>query len=669
MSRTVTVKVQPDHLEKLARCSAPVAVSELIWNALDADATRVEVCLHRGALGAIEEIRVEDDGHGIPHESAGDLFASLGGSWKRRGRTQGIGRALHGKDGKGRFRAFALGETVEWQTRWRDDGGAVLGYAVQGSRGRLSRFTVDDPEPSDDGSGTSVVVTGVREHLGSIEGADAIQRVAQEFAPYLLQYPNVELVYDATRIQLNDLDARQTTLDLEPVKVGEGHFAEASLLVVEWSSATERGLYLCDADGIALASMAPGIRAPRFHFTAYLRSSYIREVAAEKGDELLEMDAGVQSLVDAAKEALRRHFRERLAEFALEAVERWREERIYPYEGEPADPVEAVERQVFDVVALNVQAYLPAFEESDAGSKRLSFRLIREALRESPQALTRILTEAIGLPRERQLELARLLERTTLSAIISATRLVADRLDFLRGLEALVFDPQSKKETLERQQLHRVIAEETWIFGEHFALSNSDESLTEVLRKHRRFLGDDVVIDEPVTREDGSEGFPDLVCSREIPRSRAEEHEFLVVELKRPSVKVDSEGLTQIKRYANAIMGDERFDQERSRWEFWIVSNEVDVIAQRERSQPSRDFGIVQVGEKPPHVIRARTWSEILNEARSRLSLFQKRLELEATHDSGLCYLRETHAKYLPDSLREGQEAEPGGEDPAQAAG
>jgi hypothetical protein len=39
--------------------------------------------------------------------------------------------------------------------------------------------------------------------------------------------------------------------------------------------------------------------------------------------------------------------------------------------------------------------------------------------------------------------------------------------------------------------------------------------------------------------------------------------------------------------------------------------------------------------------------------------LFQERLELEATRDYGLAFLRETHAKYLPDPLAQEPDVEP----------
>jgi len=78
------------------------------------------------------------------------------------------------------------------------------------------------------------------------------------------------------------------------------------------------------------------------------------------------------------------------------------------------------------------------------------------------------LDEVLGLPLEKRQELIDLLKRTTLSAIISASAIIADRLEFLRGLETLIFDTDFKERTLERSQLHRLVAENIWIFGEQY---------------------------------------------------------------------------------------------------------------------------------------------------------------------------------------------------------
>ena len=157
--------------------------------------------------------------------------------------------------------------------------------------------------------------------------------------------------------------------------------------------------------------------------------------------------------------------------------------------------------------------------------------------------------------------------------------MVADRLKFLHGLEALLFNSDTKGHLKERSQLHRILADNTWVFGEEFSLTVDDQSLTEVLRKHRKLVGQDTVIDGPVKRIDGKVGIVDLMLSRSIPQNHADEREHLVVELKRPAVKVGAEEIKQIEQYAYTVVDDERFRHLKTSWSFWIISNDMDAFA------------------------------------------------------------------------------------------
>ena len=90
------VEVQADLIERLSRARPISALAELIWNALDADATEVVVRLSYGDLD-LETITVSDNGHGIPRNEAPKFFRRLGGSWKTQGgRTKTLQRMLHG---------------------------------------------------------------------------------------------------------------------------------------------------------------------------------------------------------------------------------------------------------------------------------------------------------------------------------------------------------------------------------------------------------------------------------------------------------------------------------------------------------------------------------------------------------------------------------------------
>ncbi|WIW43872.1 ATP-binding protein [Bradyrhizobium sp. 62B] len=70
----IEVKVDNDHIERLTAAKPILALSELIWNAYDADAHVVRVEFEEGDLTKLAVIRVQDDGDGIPFEEAEGFF-------------------------------------------------------------------------------------------------------------------------------------------------------------------------------------------------------------------------------------------------------------------------------------------------------------------------------------------------------------------------------------------------------------------------------------------------------------------------------------------------------------------------------------------------------------------------------------------------------------------
>ena len=69
---------------------------------------------------------------------------------------------------------------------------------------------------------------------------------------------------------------------------------------------------------------------------------------------------------------------------------------------------------------------------------------------------------------------------------------------------------------------------------------------------------------------------------------RTGEYDYLIVALKRPSQKIDSDVITQVKKYATAVVRDQRFHGVNSRWTFIAISNELDDFARRESNQRGR---------------------------------------------------------------------------------
>ena len=661
-AKTFQIEVQEDHLKRIAQTRKPIlALAELIWNAVDADATRIDVTLIENDLYGLKAIKIADNGHGIPYAEAEELFSRLGGSWKQ-SHLHSIEemRILHGKEGRGRFRAFSLGRVVDWDVRAAESSGALLRYHISMVKDHMRHVEISDAVPVTDrhGRGVTVTVSEPEREFGSLRNDSALEDLAQIFALYLRQYPTVQILYSGSVMDPRSVEELSTSYGLQEIKTTDGREFPASLEIVEWRIKAQRRLFFCNANGFPLDETSPGIHAPGFEFTTYLKSDYFAELLTSNMLDLADMDPEVHRCLNATKEVMREHFRKRAAEKSAGLVEEWQKENIYPYEGQPTNVVEKAEREVFNVLALNVNTYLPEFSTSDEKTKRFQFRLLRQALEHAPADLARIVNEVLELPTDKRQELAELLDRTTLAAIISASRLVANRLEFLRGLETLVFDTDLRDRVRERTQLHRIVAENSWMFGEQYHLSVDDQSLTEVLKKHIEGKGREMEIDTPVRRADGSRGIVDLMFSRNIQLAGAEDREHLIVELKRPSVRVDAVVAAQIEGYAFAVAEDERFRSVPAKWVFWALSNDMDDVVARKVSQKDRAKGILFQDGEQRITIWVKTWSQVINDCKARLRFFEEKLNYTPDRDSSLGHLKSTYQEYLADLFTSKSETE-----------
>lgn len=650
--QTLKVEVTDEHLEKVSRTKPTDALLELIWNAVDSDASRVEVVFETGVGGkGVQEITIRDTGTGISLEDATLFFGRLGQSWKKVAEySREQKRVLHGKEGEGRFKAFSLGSEVIWRSV----------YEVKGKRFRItiksspvskSDFLVSDtPEETTDARGTTVVIGNIREANNELLAPSASDVLAEALAPYLIMYPAVQIIYNGRVIDVRSAISREHRVLLPTMPDLEGNAEQPELRIYEWNrNRTKREIHLCDPGGLSLASRLPWFHTTGFEFSAYILSRRIRQLHDANRLLIYEMEKSLDDLFDATRKAIKQYHLERKADGARSHIARLKSEGIYPYAGEPSDAVDTARRQLFDVLAVNIAEHHPTFDHSDSAARKLSYRFIRQAIEENPEAIQSIIAQVIDLPKETQNDLAELLQSTSMAAIVHASKTVADRVKFIAGLESLLFDPDLKPHFKERKQLHRLIAHETWILGEQYNLAASDRGLTEVLRKHRQLIQPDALIDDdPVRTDDGSVGIVDLMLSRTIPQPNAQRHEHLIIELKRPAVPIGDEAKAQAKKYANAIVDDERFKDTNTTWEFWLLSNELTRDIEDECNQRDRPHGLLYDDGQGRYRIWAKRWSSVLDDAKARLRHYKERLDLEFSAADGLAHLRRLYEKHIP---------------------
>jgi Histidine kinase-, DNA gyrase B-, and HSP90-like ATPase len=644
VSARFTVEVDADQFDRLARPTQPLAaVAELIWNSLDAEAQVVTVSLGRTDLDAVETVVVTDDGHGMSNEESIRDFHKLGGSWKKVGTcgrrlSKNGKRSLHGSNGEGRFRAFALGRNAEWSTVAKGSAGLLERTVIRGSMD-VSEFVVSDPEELAAGSpGTRVQTTNARERVNRLLGAHAMTWLITRFAVYLVKYPDVAVTYDGRKLDPTSILDRQADVSLAD-SVG-GKYGVPQLRILEWTaeaSTIHPSLVLCDENGVALHEIEDIGTTGGIRFTAYVTWPGFSAFA----NELLLADLGHPALspvVETARQAIRDYLEARAGEQRVEIIERWKAQNVYPYPDPPKTPIEQHERRMFDAVAITAA---PAVAGEPKAAK-LSLQLLKSALAESPAALHRVMREVLDLTPDQLADFDSLLERTTLASIIHTSKLVTDRLDFLSDLESMLFDEASKKRLLERTQLHRILANaRTWVFGEEYGLAVDDKGLTKVLEAHRARLGGDGPVIKPATDIEGHTRIVDLMLSKASFGLDRRQH--LVIELKRPKVTLTQKELAQITNYAVAVVKDERFQAPTVTWDFWLVGDDTDNVVAELTHRTGQPDGLYQPGGN--YRIWVRRWAEILEENRQRLHFYRDHLDYQPAEDSNL---EATLSKYLP---------------------
>lgn len=649
--KPLKIVVTPGHIKTLTEASATKALSELIWNGFDASSKIVSVTINSTALGGLDTIVVEDQGDGIPFKDAKECFGEIGDSWKKI-KKETYHHPLHGQNGRGRFKAFCLGADIEWNTTFVDQN-SYSTYSIIGNHNKIEEFKTSELESNNEGQkGTKVIISNLYKKANELLKEKTRSELTKSFAVFLTEFPHLQLNYNGIRIDPKSVQVFTKDYDLTE-ECSEITTHSVKLTIIEWNIETERVINLCSAKGISLEEYEPKhrIKAKGFNFTAYLKSEYFQELENEGVLSLRELEPTVGKIIDIAISTIQEHFRKRMAEKYSGIVQDWKDQNIYPYQDKNSfTSVEKAEQEVFDILAANVQTFLPNFEKTEKTSKKFMFKLIAQAITENPESVQKIITEVLDLKKEDQDKLAELLDNTTLSSIISSAAIVANRLNFLDELENLLFGERTKKVFTERDQLHKMLENEAWIFDENFTLSQSEERLETVLKKHLSKLGnreDPIESIDPVLLSDGRTGRIDLMLQK-VNQTRHGEFDYLIVELKRPSKKVDAEVIVQIKKYATAVATDERFHNIPAKWTFLAISNELDDFAEDEANQRNKPKGLIHDSAQHNITVWAKTWSEVIANARAKLQFINQHLQYEVTQESSQKYLKEVHEKFIP---------------------
>lgn len=671
--RRLHPKLFPDFVARITNASPLDALEELIWNAFDELATRVEIRVKRNRLGGVDEILVTDNGTSLSYADAPAKFESLGNSDKQ-SRQLETGAKLHGRLGQGRHKALSLGAACEWTFTYAKRHGHLSTYRIEGTAGRSDPFYLHAESAAAPGieRGCSVRITQISRSLHFLITPDARRSLVAKFAPFLIAHPDRELLFNGQAI--NPRGVIRGRRRLRPITISfEGTPFPAAAEVIHWvESKRHREVFLCGESGVPLHRLGDSFLGATCDGTVFVTCSafdklhqqnLLQTVESSTDKERVEMVRGLRAHI-------RGYFARERRKAAQTVIEDLKDEGSYPYRRAPKNDIDRIERQVFDLCALNISRHLPNFQEGmDPDGRKLLLRLIQEALSQSPSSVGKIIREVIKLPAADADRFSKLLDDVPLTNVVNAAHLIAQRLEFLSSFRAITMLDPFQRTIRERTELHRILASNTWLFGEEYHLGTSDQGFRAVLEKHISVLGRDQLapeVDPTSLREAMNEWnqsrkgsstsldrVPDLMIYRRFTERRLDEYEFLVVEIKRPGIAIGDKEYRQLRDYARAVVQTPWADQEKSKWVFVIVSDSLDDDIDELAHQANLPPYTVYVHASGKYELRAMPWSVIIQNAEGRHERLREWLNHSVPIDVALARASSIYREYLPEGKAE----------------
>lgn len=649
------VEIKVGQQDILAHSEVPpeVAVAELVWNAIDADATTVRITTDRSNIDAPpDRLTVVDNGTGIRSDRVKDLLSTHRESWKREARLSLVNkRPMHGRNGRGRFRVYAIAREATWTSVAADDAGDLHEVEFSASATDITKFRGRSDEtlavPASRGTGTTVVLRLLDSTKVARLGQTGFEnRLAVVLAPTLLAIADVTVIYDHVALDPASLIEDQHDFEIDWEETTLDSFGQAIpapiLRFIEWKHGDIKPqLFLCDANGAAVTESAAKLpKSPGIHWTAYLLWDGFIQGEVNEGD--LQNDEMQFPVVKKALHHLGVYLSQRADESIDESIGKWRADDTYPYKEPPTTIVEEVQQRTFRELVAATRKVIPESKDS----RRMMLGLMQATLNESPSRLPEVMKHVRGLTASQIDEFADLLKLIELPNIIRAGKEVADRVNFLAALESLLFDSEHRDIFLEKQQLHPLIDAHPWMFGAEWSIAASEVSLTNAYARHIDALRPEDAPERGKPKTDDRR--IDLLYTAGVKDDRR--HRRLVVELKRANKQLDRVNRDQISDYAQALVGDNQFAGTAVDWDFWLVGTSIHPKLRDEVTQKDRPRGLLTEKETANgrYRIWIVQWSELIHSRRAELEFFQQQFKYNPAATAAVELLREMHPDHVP---------------------
>lgn len=627
------------------------AFRELINNSLQAESKNIKINIEYvnevNIKSPIKSIEIVDDGFGVPFNEFDKRILEIGTTSKASG--QGIGR----------FSSLQIGELMHIETVGFDK------TKKQFSRTKFSMDTMDfndaqleetefkiDYEYLEGEHNPYYKVIIEQLHHNKQEKLAKRNKIHEHFLsqninqaifehyPFEIFHNTVNFIINGNTLQREhfviDKPSKKTIEYVD--KRGKPH--ELNFYFYNINSSLNKVKVFFQTDNAGLKSVAHEYTYSSDWYTSDLGTWFIYiESPMLNADLFRNLDlealgeAEINNLKNTIKETINDFFKAKNKRFEkfLNSLE---SDKYYPYQNNEL-PASKSQEVLFKKVAYLLEDEHQLIQKDDK-IRNFLYPLLDKAI--SNGNIEYIFNKVLKLSEESLEKFQNLLQKTDLEDVVHFASVVADKTEFLEFLHELTYGELSKH-LKERSQLHKIVEDELWLFGENYNGTPklwSDKKIGNILielrDKHFNYeptKDDDNLIE---LNEDGLNDITDLFFFNE-KITDADVKEIMVVELKSPKCAISKRELNQIDDYAFTIEQHSALPNEKVKYKLLLISSRLTKYAKsqvnsRRLGFPDNPFMYDKKTEKNIEVY-VMEWSELIEQNKRKLSYLANKLDVK----------------------------------------
>lgn len=597
-----TAEISDEGIKKHFKSIEPWgAIFELVWNGLDANATKVEITFYKNSIDTVDSISVLDNGDGIDFKSSKDNFGKFNDSSKKENAAQ------HGSHGRGRLAFHRLCHDATWHTKSKQGSACIVikGSNIKHYEGTEIQLESLHRTLHNIPNGTYVELTNVYESLPDFDKLQ--EHFSTEFGWYLALNPNRYILINNSKVTAPPHEIHQ-----KEIKIGSSIF---DVKIIRWNerpTSEKSFIYLINSAGITCYKTLSSFNLKvNFYTSIYIQTSWADSFVVG-GDNLFNKAKNTsdsddwKSLIKHVNEFTQDVYDDFLRRFVDKEMDKYHEDGIFPvYSGIAPDYAAWRMDNIKSIVKAIYTADPAMFNNLNKKQKKVVVRLLDKiAISNENDSLFEVLNSVLELDEKSLNQFAEQLKKTQLQNIISTIEILEQRQSAVHKMRELM--NVHYKDVLETPDLQKIIESNTWLFGHRYeTLGAEEDTFTNVSKKLRNELKDVSLIEvtdlEDEATVEGANRQSDLFLARKILSHDSfgrQIYRCIIIEIKRPSIALNVKHLRQLDDYAGIIKKYPEFSSENMHFELILIGRRIssaDIeIASRMESQISKgEIGLV----------------------------------------------------------------------------